>query len=51
MNANENPTPTQGKLRIRVRGTATFIREGDEVRDFEFQGQHATPPADWTTSA
>lgn len=28
-----------GKVRIRVRGTATFIRDGDEVRDFEFTGQ------------
>lgn len=45
----ENPqsttsTPGGGRVRFKVRGTATFIREGDELRDFEFTGFQAGEP-------
>ena len=39
MNKTVKPQP-----RIKVRGTATFIRVGDELRDFEFTGYQQGEP-------
>lgn len=33
-----------GRVRVKVRGTATFIKEDGEVRDFEFVGQQPGVP-------
>lgn len=45
MNSGDSqPTSASGRVRIRVRGTGTFIKEGDEVKDFEFCGQQPGTP-------